>query len=234
MEYFAAETELLKDDRFVDVFARLESERNRLNIGTAIMDASALIAESLEGAERVKSIVRDMENLSPVDTSEFKMTGINACFDSALKVVRNKINSKAAIVCDYGDLPPVNCIPQQINQVFVNLLVNVAQALEMRGEIKVCTWVEDDQVLVSIADNNHGIPLTAQEKIYEPFFTTNEGGKGTGFGMDVSQKIIRIHGGEIKVATKLKEGSTYLIRLPVNPSLADHGNELSARGVRAS
>jgi signal transduction histidine kinase len=234
MEYFAAEAELLKEAQYAGLVTRLESERSRLKLGTMITDVSVLIAESLEGVERINAIVQNLKSFSRVDKTALKPSDINECLESAIKIVWSEINSKAELLRDLGELPPVTCSPQEINQVFINLLVNAAQSLENRGEIKVRTWAENDQVLVSIADNGCGMPPAVQAKIFEPFFTTKGDGTGTGLGMSISHEIVMKHGGEIKVDSVPGEGTTFLVRLPVNHSLADHENEQPALGVQAS
>jgi len=234
MEYFAAEVELLNDAQPAVLVTKLEAERSRLKLRTMITDVPTLIAETMEAAERVKAIAQNMKTFSRVDKITLKPSDINECLESSIKIVWSEISHKAELLRDFGELPPVTCAPLEIHQVFVNLLVNAAQALEKRGEIKLRSWSEGDQVMVSITDNGCGLPPAAQEKIFEPFYTIKEDGMGAGLGMSLCHEIIMKHGGGIKVDSIPGQGTTFLVRLPVNHLLADLENERSAPGVQAS
>lgn len=122
----------------------------------------------------------------------------------------------ATLSRDFGTIPPVRCYPQQLNQVFLNLLVNAAQALESQGEITVRTWSGEDNVFVSVKDTGTGMPPEVAKRIFEPFFTTKEVGKGTGLGLSISYDIVRKHGGEISVESEAGLGTTFTVWLPVD------------------
>src|ERR1043165_8381104 len=121
-----------------------------------------------------------MKLFSHADDDVPKPADINQCLESTLNLVKNELKYKATITCDYGELPQAVCLPHQINQVFMNLLVNAAHAIENNGEVAVRTWYADDRICVAISDNGCGIPAEVRERIFEPFFTTKEVGKGTG------------------------------------------------------
>jgi len=120
----------------------------------------------------------------------------------------------------FGDIPVILCHPQQLSQVFINLLANAGQAIEGHGSITIGTWCEDDWVFVSVADTGTGIPEEILKNIFDPFFTTKDVGKGTGLGLSISYDIIRKHGGEIKVVSTVGQGTTFTIRLPLTGSAA--------------
>ena len=126
----------------------------------------------------------------------------------------NEIKYKAEVVKEYGQIPDVQCIPSQLNQVFMNLLVNAAHAIEAHGRITLRTGVEGDDVWVEVADTGKGIRPEHVERIFEPFFTTKPVGSGTGLGLSVSYQIVQKHFGRIEVHTELGKGSTFRVVLP--------------------
>lgn len=129
---------------------------------------------------------------------KLKYADINKNMESTLNVVWNELKYKARVVKEYGDLPEMRCYPQQLNQVFVNLLVNAAQAIEKEGEIRIATRALDGKVEIKISDTGKGIPEENLSKIFDPFFTTKEVGKGT-----------------IDVENTVGKGATFAIRLPL-------------------
>lgn len=132
-------------------------------------------------------------------------------------MVWNEIKYKVELVRDYDNLPPVECIPSRLNQVFVNLLVNAGQAIPERGSIAIRTRCRDEYVEVAIADTGKGIPADVLPKVFDPFFTTKAVGKGTGLGLSVSYGIVQNHGGEITVVSQPGHGTTFTVRLPIEP-----------------
>ena len=189
--------------------------RASLKIDYILGDLKDLIAESLEGAERVRRIVQDLKSFSRVDEAEFKFADINQCLESTVNMVWNELKYKASVVKEYGDIPAVKCYPQQLNQVFMNLLVNAAQAIEGPGEIKVRSFEEGGAVCVSISDTGCGMPEEHLKRIFEPFFTTKEVGKGTGLGLSIAYDILKKHKGEIRVKSEVGKGTTFTVVVPV-------------------
>ena len=177
-------------------------------------DFPQLIDESLEGAVRICKIVSDLKDFAHPGEKARAAADINQGLDTTINIVWNEIKYKAKLVRDYGDIPPVICYPHQINQVFMNLLVNAAQAMEKDGEIIVKTHYADKHVIVQISDNGCGIPEDIQPKIFDPFFTTKEIGKGTGLGLNMAYNIIKKHNGRIEVASSVGHGTTFTILLP--------------------
>jgi PAS domain S-box-containing protein len=180
-------------------------------------DAVKVIRECGEGAERIRRIVQGLKVFSHVDRSGKTYFDINKGLDSTLNMVRNEIKYKAEVVKEYGDIPEMPGYPQELNQVFMNLLVNASHAIEAKnkGLIKIKTYQDNGSVFVEISDNGCGIPDDIKNRIFEPFFTTKEVGKGTGLGLSISYGIIKNHNGEISVESRVGEGTTFTVRIPV-------------------
>jgi two-component system, NtrC family, sensor kinase len=179
-------------------------------------DVRALLSESQEGLSRVKKIVQDLKEFSHVDEAEWQEANLNDGLESTLNVVWSELKYKAEVTRDYGQLPPIRCIAAQVNQVFMNLLVNAAQAIDGRGTIRVRSGCQGDQVWVEIADTGRGMPPDVQKRIFEPFFTTKPVGKGTGLGLSLSYDIIvKRHGGHFDVDSTPGKGTTIRVWLPV-------------------
>ena len=178
-------------------------------------DLPQLLSESEEGLSRVKNIVKDLKDFSRVDQNDWQEADINAGLESTLNVVMNEIKYKASIVREYGEIPLVRCLAGQVNQVFLNIIVNAAYAIAERGEIRIRTRLDGDFVVVAISDNGSGMPEEIKRRIFEPFFTTKPVGKGTGLGLSLSFSIIQKHGGTIEVESEANVGTTFEVRLPV-------------------
>ncbi|MFZ2161010.1 MAG: PAS domain S-box protein [Sideroxyarcus sp.] len=184
-------------------------------------DMPNLIAESLDGADRVRRIVQDLRDFSRIDAAEWQHFDIHAGLESTINVVWNEIKYKAELVRDYGEVPLVECIPSRLNQVFMNMLVNASQAIADRGKIMISTRRQNNEVEIAFTDTGQGISPDVLPKIFDPFFTTKPVGKGTGLGLSVSYGIIRDHGGNIEVVSELGLGTTFTIRLPVSRASHD-------------
>ena len=200
-----------------DVLKEIEDLRQTAEINAMVQDMPQLLEQSAQGADRVKKIVRDLMIFSRVEEQQCKAVSINELLDSTITIIASEIRHKAELVRKYGeDLPPVMCYSRQISQVFMNILMNAVQAIEVRGVITVETHREKDRVVIEISDTGAGIPEDVQTRIFDPFFTTKPVGKGTGLGLSVTYSIIQMHNGEISVRSKLKEGTTFSIRLPLS------------------
>jgi len=195
--------------------AELAALKQELKIDFVLEDLPALVAESTEGTERVRKIVSDLKGFSHPDEDAAVLTDINEGLRSTLNIVHNEIKYKATVHTDFGDLPQLRCNPGQINQVFMNLMINAAQAIEEKGEIHISTRREADAIVISIRDTGVGIPPDVQDHIFDPFFTTKQVGKGTGLGLSISYDLIRKHGGTIGAESEVGRGTTFTIRLPL-------------------
>lgn len=194
----------------------LDEKKKALKIDFIQADIKELVNESLDGAERVKKIVQDLKSFSRNDQLEYREADINECMESTINIVWSELKYKATVIKEYGDTPLVRCFPQQMNQVFMNLLVNAVHAIETSGEIHVKTWDNNGWIYASISDTGRGIPQEMLKKIFEPFFTTKEVGKGTGLGLSITYDIVKKHGGEISVESIIGKGTTFTVRLPIS------------------
>ena len=196
--------------------ASVKALREKLDIDFLKEDVVALMSESEEGISRVKKIVQDLKDFSHVDESEWQWVDLHKGLESTLNVVWNELKYKTDVVREYGALPEVECLPSQLNQVFMNLLVNAAHAIEEHGTITIRTGTSDGEVWVEIADTGKGIPPENIKRIFDPFFTTKPVGKGTGLGLSLSYSIVQKHHGRIVVESEVRTGTIFRIYLPVH------------------
>ncbi|WP_319405329.1 response regulator [uncultured Desulfosarcina sp.] len=199
----------------VDLIAQVDATEEDVDIAYIQEDVGDLIGDCREGTERIKRIVEDLKHFAHPGEDRMKETDINAGIESTLNVVNNELKYKATIVKELGDIPIIHGYPQQLNQVFMNILVNAAHAIEKSGEIKIVTASIDDKVEIRISDTGCGISEENITKIFDPFFTTKDVGKGTGLGMNIAYNIIAKHKGHIHVESKVGEGTTFIVQLPV-------------------
>ena len=178
-------------------------------------DIQNLIAESVEGSNRVKEVVQNLRNFSRLDEADLKKVDIHEGLDSTLLLLKNETKNRISVHKQYGVIPLVECHPGQLNQVFMNLLLNAIQAIEKEGNIWIETRQTDYSVEIIIKDDGAGISESDRAKIFDPFFSTKPVGKGTGLGLSISYKIIEAHGGTIEVESQPGSGSTFRIRLPL-------------------
>lgn len=179
-------------------------------------DACELIDESMDGLTRVKDIVSALRDFSHASTANWERADVHNAIDSALKIVGNALRDKVEIIKEYGELPPIVCMPSQLVQVFMNLLINAAHATPLHGKVTIKTWLENGWEKVQITDNGHGIDPAHLPHIFDPFFTTKAVGVGTGLGLSVTYNIVTNHGGAIDVASTVGAGTSFTLRLPVD------------------
>ncbi len=177
-------------------------------------DLDALFAESREGLQRVKHIVQNLKDFSRPGGTEKEMADLEQGLDSTLNVAWNEIKYKADVVKEYAGVPELYCLPSQINQVFLNLLINAAHAIEGKGTIIVRTGHDEKVVWVEIEDNGCGIAPAHLDHIFEPFFTTKPVGKGTGLGLSIVYGIVQGHQGTIGVKSEVGKGTVFRVALP--------------------
>ena len=195
--------------------AQLRALRDTIELDYLRADVPSLVAESLDGVTRVEKIVRDLKGFSHVGDAEWQPVDLHEGLESTLNVVAHELKYKADLVREYGELPLVECMPFQVNQVFLNLLVNATQAMQSRGRITLRTGCDDEFAWVAVGDTGAGIEPAALGRIFEPFYTTKPVGVGTGLGLSVSWDIVRRHGGTIDVESVVGQGTTFTVRLPI-------------------
>ena len=194
--------------------------RESLDIDYIITEGADLINESLAGAERVRKIVLDLKNFSRIDTPELEAVALDSCLESALNICCNDLKYVATIRKEYESLPEILCHPGQMNQVFLNLLVNAGQAIVAPGEIVLRCWHDAAFVYASVSDTGQGIPEGIRGRIFDPFFTTKDVGQGTGLGLSISYEIVKKHQGELLVESVVGKGTTFTVKLPRSPMQA--------------
>lgn len=229
LKCYMAATEQLVAGCNESVRELLLEERKKFKIDRVYSELPDMIGESLDGAERVRKIVQDLKSFSRIDKLTHCYADINDGVESTLSIVWNELKYKAAVRREYGELPRVWCNPGQLNQVFMNVLINAVHAIDSQGEILIRTWSEGDEVGIVISDTGSGIAPEDLPHIFEPFFTTKEAGKGTGLGLAIAYDIIAgKHGGRIEVESEVGKGTTFTITLPVK---SVHGGEEATTAV---
>jgi PAS domain S-box-containing protein len=198
-----------------EILKKLDETKRALKIDYILDDMGNLVKESFEGADRVKMIVQDLKIFSHIDVAAFAMADINKGLESTINIVWNELKYKATVRKEYGDIPLTKCNPGQLSQVFMNILVNAAQAIEKEGMITIKTYNDESYIYISISDTGGGIPEENVNRIFEPFFTTKEVGKGTGLGLSIAYDIVKKHNGEINVQSEIGRGTTFTIKIPI-------------------
>jgi two-component system NtrC family sensor kinase len=195
---------------------QLRALRERLDLGFALQDLPQLLAESREGIERVRKIVQDLRDFSRAGRDEtWTLVDLHRSLDTTLNIVWNELKYKAQVERRYGVLPLVPALPSELNQVFMNLFLNAAQAIPEQGTIRVETEADEDWARVSVCDSGPGVPPEVLERIFEPFYTTKPVGKGTGLGLSISHGIVARHGGRIEVDNLPEGGACFTVVLPL-------------------
>jgi PAS domain S-box-containing protein len=197
-----------------DLLAAIEQAKLAADLEFLHDDMVNLINESIDGVHRVKKIVDNLKDFTHVDSSEWQFANLEQGLESTLNIVWNEIKYKAEVKKEYAGLPEIECIAAQLNQVFMNLLVNAAYAIEERGTITLRTGFDDKEVWVEVEDTGKGISPEHLNKIFEPFFTTKPVGKGTGLGLSLSYSIVQRHHGRLEVRSELGKGAAFRVVLP--------------------
>ena len=185
-------------------------------LDAAIEEIQDLTNDSISGLGELTEMAQSLKDFSRLDRAPIASFDVNAGIEKTLVIAKNIVKHKATITKHYGEIPEIQCSPSQINQVFLNIITNAAQAIEGQGEIVITTKVYDpERVAISIADTGCGIPEENLAKIRDPFFTTKEVGTGTGLGLSIVDEIIRSHYGELQIESEVGKGSTFTVILPV-------------------
>ncbi|MCF6249069.1 MAG: ATP-binding protein [Desulfobacula sp.] len=177
-------------------------------------DIPELLHDCKDGTDQIGSVVGDLKSFAHPGKDRQMAVDINKGLESTLNIVNNELKYKAEVIKNFGKIPMVDGYPQKLNQVFMNFVINAAQAIKEKGEIKIQTKKDEQNVIVTISDTGCGIEKKNLSKIFDPFFTTKDVGKGTGLGMNISYNIIQEHKGTIDVQSQVGKGTTFTIKLP--------------------
>ncbi len=208
--------EKLDSDAMSDsIRENIQQLKSEIDIEYLKVDIKDLLDESQEGVGRVKQIVQDLKDFSHINEDEWSWADLHHGIDATLNIAQNEFKYKAKIIKEYGDIPQVECLPSQLNQVFMNLLVNASHAISDNGVITIRSGCVDQEVWISVTDNGIGIPDDIKAKIFDPFFTTKPVGKGTGLGLSLSYGIVEKHKGRIDLDSEQGKGTSFTVWLPV-------------------
>jgi len=167
-------------------------------------------------SDRIAKIVQSLRAFARLDEAAFQKSDLHENVDATLTLLHHELRDKAEVIKEYGEIPDIHCYPSELNQVWMNLLRNAVQAIEEKGTIKIATSADEPHVYVRISDTGKGIPPENLKKIFDPGFTTQGGGVGTGLGLSIAYNIVVVkHHGDIKVHSKVGEGSEFIIALPI-------------------
>ena len=202
------------------LLAHIAALRGAADLAFLQDDAADLVRESMEGLKRVRDIVAALKDFAHVGEDEWRIADLHQGLDSTVNILASELRGKASIEKHYGAMPPVHCMPSQLNQVFLSLLVNACQAIAQHGVITIRTGVEAGMAWIAIADSGAGIAPEHVSRIFEPFFTTKPIGSGTGLGLSLSYGIVTRHGGRLEVDSRLGAGSTFTVHLPLDGAAA--------------
>jgi signal transduction histidine kinase len=197
-----------------DLAEHLEA-RSDVSQAERMQEGSDLIQESLTGASRVAAIVQDVRGFAHAGSGRHELGDINALLETTLRVAGPRLRYSVEVECDYSILPAVRCNPQELKQVFLNVLLNAADAISGAGTIRVSTRPEAGWVVASIEDDGCGMSPEVRERIFDPFYTTKPAGEGLGLGLSLSYEMVRRHGGDIEVDSEPGRGTCFRIRLPL-------------------
>jgi signal transduction histidine kinase len=201
-----------------DAQAALKAAKEAADYAYVAEDLPQLVEQTREGIGRVRTIVRDLKDYSRSDDADWRYASLSGIIESTLNLAKNEFKYHCTVHKRYAELPDVWCLPPRLGQVFMNLVVNAAQAIEGKGDITLSTARVDERTAsVSVTDTGKGIPPEVLPRIFEPFYTTKPAGKGTGLGLPTVQQIVERHGGRIDVVSEVGKGTTFTVTLPIGP-----------------
>ncbi len=201
--------------------ALIENKKREIEYEFLVEDSRKLIRSIRAGAERTAAIVRDLKAFSRTSSGEPQEADLVAGIETTLNLLAPLLRDRIVVEKSYEPaLPRIVCHPGHVNQVFMNILTNAAQAIEGRGAIRIAIRrAGADAIEVSISDTGAGIPEAIKMKVFDPFFTTKDVGEGTGLGLAISDSIVRAHGGRIRCESAPAAGATFVVTLPVRPAV---------------
>ena len=205
-----------------EAFYEVDNFKSEIEFDFLLSEIHKLMEGISEGSNRTKEIVKSLGSFSRKGDDKFVMHNIHEGIDSTLILLGNKIKNKITIHKEYGDTPEIECLPDRLNQVFMNILSNAIQAIDENGEIFIKTKSEGSNVIIQIRDSGKGMTDEVQKRVFEPFYTTKGMGKGTGLGLSISYSIVEQHNGKIDISSEPSKGTEFIITLPVQQKAAIH------------
>jgi signal transduction histidine kinase len=195
--------------------ARVQAEWNTRKVDYALKYLDSMTRGIKEGAERARKIVRDLRVFARSQDDVWQSVDVHEELESSLTLLNHLLKDRVTVHKKFGEVPPVECIRSQIDQVFLNLLANAAQAIQGPGAITIETRADDGVAVLTISDTGPGIPPDVIGRIFDPFFTTKPVGEGTGLGLSISYEIVKKHGGDIRAESEEGAGAAFTVRLPI-------------------
>ena len=199
------------------------NNKNVKTIDALLPDLKSLIADTVRGSQMIKELVDNLRRFSHLDQAERKLSNIHEGIESCLMILKPRLKNRINIIKEFSASGMLECNPGQLNQVFLNLLANAAQAITNKGTIRIKSYDDGNNCMIQIKDNGKGIPGDIINKIFDPFFTTKDVGEGTGLGLSISYSIIKDHGGSIEVSSKEGKGTEFTVCLPFKIISKDAG-----------
>ena len=201
---------------FVNALKGIKHHLTEEEIEDSLLEAESLLTDSIDGLTELTHMAQSLKDFSRLDRAPIDSCDVNEGIEKTLVIAKNVLKYKATVHKHYGELPRIECSPSQINQVFLNIITNAAQAIEDTGDVIITSRRrDDDHISITITDSGCGIPEENLDKIRDPFFTTKEVGSGTGLGLSIVDEIVRAHGGELLIESELGKGSSFTIVLPI-------------------
>jgi PAS domain S-box-containing protein len=205
---------IVRGQKIQDFFSEIETLKSELDFNNLVKEIHLLLSGVKEGADRTAEIVKSLGKFSRAGEEKLGMGDIHDGIESTLTLLSGEIGSAISIEKDYGDLPEIECFPGKLNQVFMNILSNAIQAIDLKGNIAIKTGFDGLNVHVSISDSGKGMTEEVKKRIFEPYFTTKEMGKGSGLGLAISYNIVSQHNGKIIVNSEVGKGTEFFLYLP--------------------
>ena len=212
---------IISGQKIQDKFSEIDALKSELDLNGLVKEIHLLLSGIKEGADRTTQIVKSLGNFSRTGEEQLVLGNVHEGIDSTLTLLSGEITNSISIQKNYGDLPEIECFPGKLNQVFMNILSNAVQAIELKGEIVIKTSFDGLNTHISITDSGKGMSEEVIKRIFEPFYTTKEMGKGAGLGLAICYNIISQHNGKINVKSELAKGTEFILTLPVKQPLGE-------------
>lgn len=210
---FMLNADAVSADRARTLVVKARSQLSQIN---NLKEVRELLSDAVDGLKQMSSLIASLKGFARVDRDGMDTIDINDSIKSALTIANHQLRDRVMVETRLGQLPSIKCMPSQINQVFLNLIVNAAQAMGEKGLLRITSAATPAGVEISIEDNGSGIPEEVLPRIFDPFFTTKDVGEGTGLGLSIVHKIVAGHGGSIRVKSLVGKGTTFFVELPLD------------------